>query len=142
MSGTEECAFGAPHQNLFNFRCSAFPTHPYWVYRNAVAGIFGAEVYAVGAPRQNPTDFGIVHFKFAHTRYPKALLLAYLVRTYVRLGRHVETPQFLALSNSNTPILGIQKHSGWHIWCKGICVWGATSTPHDFWHCPFQTHPY
>ena len=31
---------------------------------------------------------GILHFKHIHTRYPKTLLVAYLVQRYARLGRH------------------------------------------------------
>ena len=47
---------------------------------------------------------------------------------------------FLALSISNTPILGIQKHLFWPMVCRRMSVWGATPEPKQFfWHCPLQT---
>ena len=42
-------------------------------------------------------------------------------------GAPRQNAQILALCISNTPILGIQKHCCWHIWCRGMRVWGATS---------------
>ena len=30
----------------------------------------------------------------------------------------------------------------WHVWCTGMCLWGATPKTHIFWHCAFQTHLY
>ena len=39
---------------------------------------------------------------------------------------------FWELCISNTPILSIQKHSCWHIGCRGMGDWGATSKPHIF----------
>ena len=87
-----------------------------------------------------PHIFAIVHFKHIHTSFRKTTLLAYLVQRYARLGRHVETPQFLALCISNTPTLGIQKQCCWHVGCGGMCVWGAMSKSHNFCHCAFQTH--
>ena len=142
MLGAEVCAFGAPRRTPTIFGIAHFKHTPYKVSKNTVAGMVDAEVCAFGEPRQNPTIFGFVHSKHTHTRYPKTLLLAYLVQRYVRLGRHLKNPQFLALCISNTPILGIQKHCRWSIWCRDARVWGATSNPHNFRHCPFQTHPY
>ena len=55
------------------------------------------------------TIFGMVHFKHTHTRHPKTLLLAYWVPKYVRLGRHIKAPPFVASSLSNTLLPGIQK---------------------------------
>ena len=40
--------------------------------------------------------------------------------------------KFLALSISNTPILGIQKHVFWPMVCRGIGVWGATAEPKQY----------
>ena len=85
---------------------------------------------------------GMCDWGATHPRYPKTLWLAYLVQKYGCWGRQVKTPRFLALSISNIPILGIQKHCFWHLWCRGMCVWGARSKPHNFWHCPIQTHPF
>ena len=39
---------------------------------------------------------GIVHFKQTHTRYPKTLLLAYLVQTYACLGRQAKNKNCMA----------------------------------------------
>ena len=119
----------------------AFQTAPYQVPKNTAAGIFGAEVCAIGAPHQKRTFFGMVRFKQPHTRYPKTLLLAYLVQAYARLGRHAKSAHFLVLCVSNIPILGIQKHCCWHIWCRGMRAWGATPKAHIFWYCAFQTAP-
>ena len=47
----------------------------------------------------------------------------------------------LKLRISNTPILGIQKHSFWQIWCSGMRAWSATPKSHIFWHCAVQTSP-
>ena len=74
-------------------------------------------------------------------RHPKPLLLADLVHRYAPLGRHAKNPRFLALCISNTPILGIQKHLGGQMWCRGTRAWSATAKPHVFWHCAFQTPP-
>ena len=72
---TGMCVWGATSEPYLVWHCS-FQTHPYKVSKNTVAGVFGAEVRVFGAPRQNPTIFGIVHFKHIHTGFPKTLLLA------------------------------------------------------------------
>ena len=75
-------AWGAtPKTN--NFWHGAFQTRPYQASKNTAGGIFGAEVCALGAPRQKRTFYGIVHFKDTHTSYPKTLRVAYLVQSYV-----------------------------------------------------------
>ena len=96
----------------------------------------------MGPNAQNPTFFGIVPFKHTHTRYPKTMVVAYLVPRYARLGRHTKTAHFGALCISDRQILSIQKHCWLHIWYRGMCVWGATPKPHIFWHCAFQKNPY
>ena len=95
-----------PKQHTF-WHC-AFQTHPYHVSRNTAGGIFGAEVCPFGEPRQKRTFFGIVHFKYNHTRYPKIMLVACLVRRYAHFGRHPKNTHFMAFCISNTTILGIQ----------------------------------
>ena len=93
---------------------------------------FGAEVCGLWAPCQICTFFGIALFNNPHPRYSKTCLLAYLVQGYARLGRLAKTPIFLALRISNTPMLGIQKHFCWHIWCKGMRAWSAAPKTHSF----------
>ena len=134
-------AWGAT-SNPHIFWLCAFQTHPSWVSKNALAGRCGAEVCALEAPRQDPTLFGIAHFKHRYPRYPKTLLRAELAQRYARLERHAKKPHFLALRISNTPIVGIQKHFGGHIWCRGMRAWSATPNLLVFWHCTFQTPSY
>ena len=142
-------AWGAtPKPHIF-WHC-ALQTPSSYVSKNTLAGIFGAEVCAPGAPRQKATFFGIAQCKHPHARYPKTLLQADLVQRYrgtevqryARLKRHANRPHFLALCISNTPILGIQKHFGGYIWYRGMRAWSATPNTHVFWHCAFQTPPY
>ena len=136
--GMRACS-ATPKLRIFA-RC-AFQTPPYLVSKNTFCGRFSVEVWALGAPRQNPTFFGIAQFKHPHPRYLKNIFLADLVQRYALLDRHAQSPHFLALRTSNTPILGIQKHSFWQIWCKGMRAWSATPKTHIFWHCAFQTPP-
>ena len=76
--------------------------------------------------------FGIVHFNQSHARYPKTLLLAHGVQRYGCLGRYPRTQIFfLALCNSNTPILGIRKHFCQPMGYPGMDVWSATPEPHN-----------
>ena len=79
-----------------------------------------------------PHTFGIVHFKYTHTRYPEILWVTYLVKRYARLGRQAKNAHFLAVCSSHTTTQGFQKHSLWHIWGIGMCVWGATRKTHIF----------
>ena len=46
---------------------------------------------------------GVVHFKRPYPRYPKTLLLAYLVQRYAHLVHHAESPHFLGLANFKRP---------------------------------------
>ena len=49
---------------------------------------------------------------------------------------------FLALSCSNTSIIGIEKYLCWPVGYRGMSVWGPTPKPHDIlWHCAVQTPP-
>ena len=98
-------------------------------------GTFGAEGCVRGTPHQNRTFCGIVLFKHPHTGYPKPL------QRYARLGRPVRTRDILAFCISKTPILCPQKHCCWHIWCRGMGVWGPTSKPHEFWPTAPHTLP-
>ena len=81
------------------------------------------------------------HFKHLHPGYPKTLWRTDVVHLYACLERHAKTPRFLALRSANIPVLGIQKHFGGQIWCRGVRTWSATTNPHIFWHCAFQTPP-
>ena len=80
---------------------------PSWVPKNTSAGRVGAEVCALGAPRQKRTCFGIVHFKRPLPRCPETLLLAYLVQRYGILRCHVKTPRFLAHSTTHSKPPGL-----------------------------------
>ena len=57
-------------------------------------------------------------------------------------GATLQPPHFLALFIANTQILSIQKHCRWHIWCRGMCVWGAMRKTHIFVHYASQTSRY
>ena len=80
-----------------------------------------------------------MHFKHAHTRYPKTLLLAYWVQRYARLGRQIKDPPFVALCIPNTRILDIQKNCC--ILGAELCAFGVLNqNPTFFRHCAIQTH--
>ena len=59
--------------------------------QNSFASRFGAEVCALGTPRQNPTFLRITQCKHPHTRYPKTRFLAHGVQRYGCLGRQPRT---------------------------------------------------
>ena len=40
---------------------------------------------------------------------------------------------------SDSPILGIQNHFCWQIWCRSMRAWGATPNTHIFWYRALQT---
>ena len=107
-------------------------TSLYSASKHTLAGRFGEEICALGAPCQSPTFFGIAQCKHPHTRYPKTPLWTDLAQRYTRLEHHAETPHFLALRSANTPILGIQKPFCWQIWCRGMRASSATPKPHIF----------
>ena len=64
-----------------------------------------------------------------------------LVQRYARLERHAKSPRVLALRISDTPMLGIQRHFGGHIWCRGMRAWSATPKAHLFGIAHFR-HPH
>ena len=56
--------------------------------------MFGAEVCTFGAPAQERTSSGTLHFKHTHARYPKILLVAYLLQRHGCLRHHFEGAHF------------------------------------------------
>ena len=76
-----------------------------------------------------------------HTRYPKRVLLAFLMQRYVRLVQHTKNIYFTAFCISNTPILGMQRHFV-GISDLEVCAFGPPHQRRTFLHCAFQTHPY
>ena len=92
------CAWDAAPK-FHNFWHCAFQNPPHWASENTVAGIFVAEECTFGAPRQTLNFLGFVHFKHTHTRYPKALLVAYLVQRHAHLRRHANRPTIFAIAH-------------------------------------------
>ena len=101
------CAAPKPH----TFWHCVFKTHPNEVSKDGFGGMFSAEVFAFRAPYQKHTLFGIAQLKHSKTKCLKTPRLAFLVYAYVRSGRHTKNTHGMALCISNTPILGIQRHS-------------------------------
>ena len=124
--------FGAPPQNTNNtFGIVQLKHHHHRCPKTPLLANRVQWYWCLGRhPRTQLILFGIMQFKQHHHRCPKTSLLAYRVQWYGCLGRHPRTQTILlALCNSNTTIIGVQKHLCWPIGYSGIGVWGATPEP-------------
>ena len=83
-------------------------------------------------PTTQAIPFDILRFKHPHPRSSKTPLRAYKVQRDECLGRHPRTQYFSAFCNSNTPILGLQKHFCCPMGYGGMGAQGATPEPKQY----------
>ena len=88
--GVQVCAFGATGQKYTFFALCISTTPTIGVQKHCRWHIWCGGVCVRGATPKC-TFFGMMHFKQTHTKYPKKMLVTYLVPRYARSGRNAKS---------------------------------------------------